>query len=104
LNQSVVRRLGLIVLLSATLAGCGRKGPLELPPNAAATPPAQPTSAPVVSRVSPAEDNPGLIQPPTKYVDQPASEKLDQAARKPAPAINAPPAAATKAFILDPLL
>jgi predicted small lipoprotein YifL len=37
------RRWGLILLATATLAlsGCGRKGPLDLPPTASGQPPAQ---------------------------------------------------------------
>lgn len=41
LNDRIVVRLAIIGVLTATLglAGCGRKGPLELPPSAAASQP-----------------------------------------------------------------
>lgn len=41
LNDRVIVRLAIIGVLAATLglAGCGRKGPLELPPSAAASQP-----------------------------------------------------------------
>jgi predicted small lipoprotein YifL len=41
LNERIVVRLAIIGVLAATLglAGCGRKGPLELPPSAAASQP-----------------------------------------------------------------
>lgn len=103
MDQRVSFRLGFIVLVAASLAGCGRKGPLELPPNAATTP--TQTQAASDAATPPSLDNPALIQPPNKFMDKPASAKLAEASRKPVhPINNAAQAPAKKPFILDPLL
>ena len=102
MDQSVFFRLGLILLVTASLAGCGRKGPLVAPPEAA-TPPAQ-TEAAGDAAPPPALDNPALIQPPNKFMDKSASTKLAEASRKPVHSISGPPAPTTKPFLLDPLL
>jgi predicted small lipoprotein YifL len=39
-KEEVMRALGIMLLLTVILQGCGRKGPLLLPPAPGATPPA----------------------------------------------------------------
>jgi predicted small lipoprotein YifL len=73
----VLLRLTLVCAVAAALAGCGRKGPLDPPPVAAAATPAEQPAA-------------GPLTPP-----------LGAAARPPAPAPSAPP---NRPFALDPLL
>jgi predicted small lipoprotein YifL len=76
-----------IILLSAAvlaLGGCGRKGPLDLPPN---TPPQAAAAAQAAADHEPAASAPSVFDP--SY------------------GANAPPATpkgAKKSFILDPLL
>lgn len=98
-------RIGLVAVLLAVmaLAGCGRKGPLELPPNAPTTLSPAETAA-QENRVQPLTDDPGLIQPPNKVTERPASEKLQQAVQNPSRPINGPERQTGKRFILDPLL
>lgn len=104
-------RLGILAAALLALAACGRKGPLELPPGAPATAqtaaPAQVQAATEQAPVDPAaplNENPGLLQPPNKFVDVPADAKMQrQVAAKPKP-INAPPAPSEKPFLLDPLI
>jgi predicted small lipoprotein YifL len=103
--------LAVALLALLALAGCGRKGPLELPPGAPPESAAQ--SAAIESRVLGNEDHPGVIQPPNSgNVPTPAQKQAAAAAAKVAtPAaegvvprpINAPPQAKT-GFFLDPLL
>ncbi len=60
LNERIVVRLAIIGVLAATLglAGCGREGPLELPPSAAASQPgAAGRAAQKAKAVSAAEDD-----------------------------------------------
>ena len=100
--QRKLIRLGFVALAAASLlAGCGRKGPLELPPNA---PPPTPAEAAAAARAQPAVDNPGLIQPPNRTVDVPGGAGLDGASRGPAAPINGAKPASDKPFLLDPLL
>ena len=99
-------RLGLLVVLAAlALAGCGRRGPLELPPGAPRAP-ADAATAAQQTRVLNDDDQPGLIQSPDKVYER--SETTEQQIFKEAPAakpINAPPAPAKHGgFFLDPLL
>lgn len=102
-------RAGLLAAALLALAACGRKGPLELPPGAPATAaaPAQGQATvdqPPVDPAAPLNENPGLLQPPNKFVDVPADTKMrQQVAAKPKP-INAPPAPSDKPFFLDPLI
>ncbi len=98
------RRVLLVPLAALALAGCGRKGPLELPPGA---PPA-PQAATRVDQdaTSPTVVESGLPRLPNQTVQTPAAVKLDQAARNPQKPITTPPAPADgdKPFALDPLL
>lgn len=109
-------RLGILAVALLALAACGRKGPLELPPGApnaaqTSTSPAAQAAADqaaaeraAVDPAAPLNDNPGLLQPPNKFVDVPADTKMRrQVAAKPKP-INAPPAPSEKPFLLDPLI
>jgi predicted small lipoprotein YifL len=100
LDHKISLRLAIAALVALSLAGCGRKGPLELPASNAPTPPLDALE----NRILPQQDSPGLIQPPNRYAEQPVGTKLDQAAQKSAHPINAPAAPATKPFFLDPLL
>lgn len=85
-NYSPTRQGWAIILLSAAvlaLGGCGRKGGLDLPPNAAAQ----------SSAVAPADSEAEQAAKPTVF--------------NPYYGTDAPPAAAKgrkKAFVLDPLL
>lgn len=106
-HASLSRLLG-IVLAGLALAGCGRRGPLELPPGA---PQAQSPAAAEAqqSRVLNDQDTPGLIQNPDRAYDTAPEEKQRQLAQHaaspvvPRP-INAPPAPKRNTFLLDPLL
>jgi predicted small lipoprotein YifL len=75
--STVLFRLTLMSALAAGLAACGRKGPLDLPPTAAAAPAEQTTASPLVPPIGTA---------PTA---------------KPAQASPTPP---NRSFVLDPLL
>ena len=91
ISSPLSSRWAIVVLAVATLAlaGCGRKGPLDLPPNTS-------TPSPVASTPSPAA----------------TPSDAEQAASKPSVfdpsyGANAPPVAAKgtkKPFLLDPLL
>ena len=104
------RRLGLIVALACvSLAGCGRKGSLEPPPGAPVSQQSNADSVARQARVFGDQDQPGLIQSPDKFYEEPASVKLEAAQRKAAAAgapraINAPPVEKKSTFLLDPLL
>lgn len=88
-------------LAALALAGCGRRGPLELPPGAPAV-----QSNAASNRVVDDQSPPGLIQSPNRVIERTAAEKLQvfQEGKVPRP-INAPPAPKEgKPFVLDPLL
>lgn len=94
-------RLGVLALIvAAALGGCGRKGPLELPPTVPETQ-TPGAAAAQTNRVSPIVDDPGLMQPPGTYYKQ---ERSAATQNLPGP-INAPaPPKPGRPFILDPLL
>ena len=93
-----------IVLLVLALGGCGRRGPLELPPG---SPPqaGQATSTLADNQAAAFNEGtpPGVVQPTTQVV-QTTTTSAQLAAQPPARPINAPPAPRTGRFILDPLL
>ena len=93
-----------VLLASAALGGCGRRGPLELPPGAP-VPVAENTTALADKQAAAFNDSgpPGVIQSPNQVVQIDRSS-ADLAARKPERAINAPQTAKTGSFLLDPLL
>lgn len=92
----------MIALMAAlALAGCGRRGPLELPPGAPPQTAAQ--NAAAQDRVLGNEDNPGGVQNPNRKVaDTPKETDIFSEKSVPRP-INAAPQPKT-GFILDPLL
>ena len=93
-----------IALIAAlALAGCGRRGPLELPPGAPVQPSGQ--NAAAQDRVLDNEDNPGLVQNPNKkFAAAPVLKPTDIISEGQVPRpINAPPQPKT-GFFLDPLL
>lgn len=94
----------LVLLASATLGGCGRRGPLELPPGAP-TPVAENTTALADKQATAFNDSapPGVLQSPDQVV-QVNRTSADLAAGKPERAINAPQPRKTGGFLLDPLL
>ncbi len=100
-------RISAVGILAAalTLAGCGRRGPLELP---ASAPPTQAQAATDQAKQTVAlqnQDTPGLLQSPNQYYEQSAAAKQQVFVAGPAPrAINAPPVARPTKFPLDPLL
>ena len=64
-TSTVLLRLTLVGAVAAGLAACGRKGPLDLPPTAAAVPAEHPAANPLVPpiggvgpRATPAQANP----------------------------------------------
>jgi predicted small lipoprotein YifL len=75
--STVLFRLTLVGALAAGLAACGRKGPLDLPPTAAAAPAQQTTTSPLV---------PPIGSAPTTQPTQ------------------ANPTPPNRSFVLDPLL
>jgi predicted small lipoprotein YifL len=87
-NYSPTSRGWAIILLSAAvlaLGGCGRKGGLDLPPNA--------SPAAAAAAQADADHEPAASQPPSVF--------------NPSYGTDAPPTAAKgrkKAFVLDPLL
>ena len=93
-----------VVGATMTLAGCGRKGPLEPPLGAA--PVATPGAAQAAqTRVLQGTDTPGLIQSPNVVYEESAIAKLNSASRAPPPRpINAPPNGSPNTFFLDPLV
>ena len=100
----------MVIVLAAVLAvgGCGRRGPLELPPGAPNT--QSPAAAEAQqARVLNDEDNPGLIQSPNQVIEASPEAKQQQLTQRstspvvPRP-INAPPVAKRSTFFLDPLL
>ncbi len=94
-----------VLATTLALAGCGRRGPLELP---AGAPPTQAQAAADQTKQTIAlqnQDTPGLLQSPNQFYDQPAAVKQQVFVAGPAPrAINAPPVAKPSKFLLDPLL
>ncbi len=91
--------------LALTLAGCGRRGPLELP---ASAPPTQAQAAADQTAQTVAlqnKDTPGVLQSPNQYYEQSAAAKQQVFVAGPAPrAINAAPVTRPTKFPLDPLL
>jgi predicted small lipoprotein YifL len=98
ISSPLSSRWAIVVLAVATLAlaGCGRKGPLDLPPNTS-------TPSPVASTPSTATSTPSPAATPSD---------AEQAASKPSVfdpsyGADAPPVATKgtkKPFLLDPLL
>ena len=90
-------KLGVAVLLAAlalTLASCGRRGPLEPPPDAAAL-----NTPPVIG-------TPGTEEKPANPGDLPEQNAASSSSTA-APAqagANLPPPRTPKPFVLDPLL
>ena len=102
-------RVCLVVLACVALTGCGRKGMLEPPPGSQVSRQGGADAAAQQARVLGEQDQPGLIQSPDKFYEEPADVKLERAQRlaaaKGAPrAINAPPVETKSTFPLDPLL
>ena len=90
-NRSVICALAVALIVPLALAGCGRKGPLDLPPSAAMPPP--PTQ-----QYQPAPSTTGLIDPLTP---------TGQAQQAPPPVQTtqvAPAQPQRKGFLLDPLI
>lgn len=97
--------LGFALIAALALAGCGRRGPLELPPGAPTQAATSPSGTAAQDRVLNNEDTPGLIQSPDRVIERSAAEKQQVFQEAPAPRpINAPPAAKPTGFFLDPLL
>ena len=94
--------LAIALLAVLALAGCGRRGPLELPPGAPAQPAAQ--TAATQNRVL-GQDNPSLVQSLDNAVARtPGQKQTDIFSEGTVPRpINAPPQPKT-GFVLDPLL
>ena len=98
--------LGIVVLAALALAGCGRRGPLELPAGAPTQAKASPSSLNAQDRVLNNQDTPGLIQSPNKLIERTAAQKQQDVfseGQVPHP-INAPPVKPANGFFLDPLL
>lgn len=90
-NRRVICALAAALLVPLTLAGCGRKGPLDPPPSVA-TPP------PPVQQYQPPPSTTGLIDPLTP---------TGQAQQAPPPVQTtgaAPAQPERKHFLLDPLI
>ncbi len=98
------RALVAILLAALALGGCGRRGPLELPPGAP-TSAAENTTALADKQAAAFNDSapPGVIQSPDQVV-QVNRTSAELAARPPERAINAPQTTHTGSFLLDPLL
>ena len=98
--------LGIVVLAALALAGCGRRGPLELPPGAPQAA-ASPSSQAAQDRVLDDPGPPGVIQSPNVHLERTAAQKQQDVfseGQVPRP-INAPPQPKTgQGFVLDPLL
>jgi predicted small lipoprotein YifL len=76
-TRALLFRLTLACAVAVALAGCGRKGALDLPPTAAAAATEQPAAGPITPPIG------------------------DMAARPPSPPAPPPP---NRPFALDPLL
>ena len=87
-DRRIYRRRGLILLGAAALAlsGCGRKGPLDLPPTASGQPQQQSAAIQPDPNAPPQAANPNLFNPNN-------SDQLPTAGRGP-----------KRPFALDPLL
>ena len=98
--------LGIVLLAALALAGCGRRGPVELPPGAPQAV-GGPSAQASQERLQNNDDNPGLIQSPNRVIERTAAQKQQDVfseGQVPRP-INAPPEPKTgKGFVLDPLL
>ena len=106
LSRALARTLAIGASVAAlALAGCGRRGPLELP---ASAPPTQAQAAADQTNQTIAlqnKDTPGLLQSPNQVYEQSAAAKQQVFVAGPAPrAINAPPVDKPTKFLLDPLL
>ena len=111
MGHALPLRLVVRLVLAASLlaiAGCGRRGPLEVPPGA---PNIQSPAAAEAqqARVLSDEDNPGLLQSPDQVIEaspEAKQQQLTQRATSPvAPRpINGPPVEKRSTFFLDPLL
>jgi len=89
--------LAVALILPLALVGCGRKGPLDLPPSAATPPP--PTEQP-----QPAPSTTGLVDPFSATGEaQPAPAQTAQAG-KPQTAQPQTSHPLWNSFILDPLI
>ena len=102
--------LGVALLAGLALAGCGRRGPLELPPGA--PPESAAKSAAIEDRVLGDQTHPGTVPNPNTGIAQTTAQKQTVAGKGPVGTtaegevprpINAPPQAKT-GFFLDPLL
>ena len=103
--MGVSSRLGVALVAALALAGCGRRGPLELPPGAPTQAQASPSSQAAQDRVLNNDDQPGLIQSPNQVIERSATAKQQVFEEGPAPRpINAPPVKPSNGFFLDPLL
>ncbi len=90
-------------VVAAGLGGCGRRGPLELPPGSPAAARDQTTGQ--QTRLLNDRDQPGLIQSPNQIYEPSAAAKQQVLSEKPAPPpINRAPEPRKSTFILDPLL
>jgi predicted small lipoprotein YifL len=97
------------LIVPLALAGCGRRGPLELPNGApkTQTPAAEEARQ---TRILNDQGAPGLIQSPNQYVEttppEPTQPNVMSTASTPPPPrpINGPPSDRPRTFILDPLL
>jgi predicted small lipoprotein YifL len=95
----------LVLLGSVALGGCGRRGPLELPPGAPSQPVAENTTALADKQAAAFGDSApsGVIQSPNQVV-QVDKTSAQLAAQPPERAINAPRSSKPSTFLLDPLL
>jgi predicted small lipoprotein YifL len=94
-----------VLLASTALGGCGRRGPLELPPGAPSQPAAENTTTLADKQAAAFNESapPGVLQSPNQVV-QVDKTSAQLAAQPPARAINAPPVSKPSTFLLDPLL
>jgi predicted small lipoprotein YifL len=95
----------LVLLGSVALGGCGRRGPLELPPGTPNQPVVENTTTLADKQAAAFGESapPGTIQSPNQVV-QVDKTSAQLAAQPPQRAINAPPSAKPRTFLLDPLL
>ena len=99
-----------MLVTSAALEGCGRRGPLELPPGAPGSAEQSgqngPDTAALADRQAAALNDaepPGIVQRPNEVV-QTTTTSAALAAKPPSRAINGPPSGKPGTFLLDPLL
>lgn len=95
----------LVLLGSVALGGCGRRGPLELPPGAPSQPAAENTTVLADKQAAAFNETapPGVLQSPNQVV-QVDKTSAQVAAQPPERAINEPRPAKPHTFLLDPLL